>query len=70
METLQKTDNIHTVELDNIEQPPHYDPAKGAQVVTSDTVRSAPMGRPVYLVLVISLAAAIVALALVAWFVR
>jgi hypothetical protein len=70
METLKKTDDLHTVELDNIKPPPHYDPANGPQVVTSDTARSGPMGRPVYLVLIVSLAAVIVALGLVAWFVR
>jgi len=29
METLVKTDSIHTVELDNIQPPPHYEDTKG-----------------------------------------
>jgi hypothetical protein len=34
-----KTDSNHTVELDNIRPPPHYDDVKGPQVITSDTAR-------------------------------
>ncbi len=70
METLKKTDGNHTIELDNIVAPPHYDAVEGPQIVTSDTARAGPMGRPVYAVLVVSLVAVIVALAFVAWFVR
>ena len=70
MDTLKKTDSIHTVESDNIRPPPHYNAANGPQVVTSDTARAGPMGRPVYWVLIASMAAVIIALALVAWFVR
>ena len=68
METLVKTDSIHTVELDNITPPPHYDAAKGPQVITSDTARQGPKGRRVYVVLVVSLIAVVVALFLVARF--
>jgi hypothetical protein len=39
-----KTDRNHTVELDNIRPPPHYEDVKGPQVVTSDTARQGPLG--------------------------
>jgi hypothetical protein len=69
METLVKTDANHAVELDNIQPPPHYHPETGPQVITSDTARQGPKGR-VYIVLVVSLIAIVVALFLVARFVR
>jgi hypothetical protein len=69
METLVKTDSIHTVELDNIQPPPHYHPETGPQVITSDTARQGPKGRRVYIVMVVSLIAVVVALFLVARFV-
>ena len=70
METLVKTDSNHTVELDNIQPPPHYHPETGPQVITSDTARQGPKGRRVYVVLVVSLIAIVVALFLVAGFMR
>ena len=57
METLVKTDSIHTVEEDNIRPPPHYDDAKGPQIITSDTARQGPKGNRVLMVLVAALIA-------------
>ena len=68
METLVKTDSIHTVEEDNIRPPPHYDAAKGPQIITSDTARQGPKGRRVLVVLVAALIAVGIALFLVARF--
>jgi hypothetical protein len=68
METLIKTDSNHTVELDNIRPPPHYEDTKGPQIITSDTARQGPKGRRVYVVLVVSLVAVVIALFLVARF--
>jgi hypothetical protein len=68
METLVKTDSIHTIEKDNIRPPPHYDETKGPQIITSDTARQGPKGRRVYVVLVVSVIAIIIALFLVARF--
>jgi hypothetical protein len=65
---LIKTDSIHTVELDNITPPPHYDDVKGPQIVTSDTARQGPLGSPVLVVLVAGLIAVCVAFALVYFF--
>jgi len=70
MEKLVKTDANHTVELDDIEPPPHYHPETGPQVVTADTARSGPLGRRVYVVLVVSLLAVVVGFLLVAWLAR
>jgi hypothetical protein len=70
METLVKTDSNHTVELDNIQPPPHYHPETGPQVITSDTARQGPKGRRVYILLVVSLITIVVALFLVARFVH
>jgi hypothetical protein len=70
METLVKTDSNHTVELDNIQPPPHYHPEMGPQVITSDTARQGPKGRRVYVVLVVSLIAIVIALFLVTRFVH
>jgi hypothetical protein len=70
METLVKTDSNHTVELDNIQPPPHYHPETGPQVITSDTARQGPKGRRVYILLVVSLITIVVALFLVARFVQ
>ena len=50
METLVKTDSIHTVEEDNIRPPPHYDAVKGPQIITSDTARQGPKGNRVLMV--------------------
>jgi len=70
MEKLVKTDANHTVELDNIEPPPHYHPETGPQVITKDTARSGPLGRRVYVVLAVSMAAIVVGFLLVAWLAR
>ena len=68
METLIKTDSIHTIEKDNIRPPPHYDAAKGPQIITSDTARQGPKGRRVLVVLVAAMIAIGIALFLVARF--
>jgi hypothetical protein len=68
METLVKTDSIHTIEKDNIRPPPHYDAAKGPQIITSDTARQGPKGRRVLVVLVAAMIAIGIALFLVARF--
>jgi hypothetical protein len=52
-----KTDSIHTVEPDDIQPPPHYNPAKGPQVITADTARQGPRGGRVLIVLVVAMAA-------------
>lgn len=51
------------VEPDTIRQPP-LESAPGPQVITADTARQAPSGFPVLYVLVISVAAAVLALGL------
>ena len=58
METLVKMDSNHTVELDNIQPPPHYHPETGPQNITSDTARQGPLGRRVLVVLVAAVIAA------------
>jgi hypothetical protein len=68
VETLIKTDGIHTVEEDNIEAPPHYDDVAGPQIVTSDTARQGPIGSRVLAVLIGGLIAVCVAFAAVYWF--
>jgi hypothetical protein len=68
METLIKTDAVHTIEKDNIRPPPHYDAAKGPQIITSDTARQGPKGRRVLVVLVAALIAVGIAWMLVARF--
>lgn len=50
-------------EPDNIRKPSSYD-GKTPQVLTADTARQAPKGKPVLYVLIASLAAAVVALGL------
>ena len=67
METLVKTDSIHTVEKDNIQPPPHYDAVKGPQIITSDAARQGPRGWPVLYVLVAGLVAIGIAWIIVAW---
>jgi len=64
-----KTDSIHTVEEDNIQPPEHYHPETGPQVITSDTARQGPRGRPVLYVLVAGLIAIGVAWIVIARFV-
>jgi hypothetical protein len=66
MEHLVKTDNIHTIEEDNIRPPPHYHEDGPPQVITSDTGRQGPLGRRVLVVLVIALIATGIAWLLVA----
>jgi hypothetical protein len=68
VETLVKTDSIHTVEEDNIEPPPHYDAVEGPQIVTSDTARQGPLGSRVLAVLIGGLVAVCLAFAVVYWF--
>jgi hypothetical protein len=52
------TKNGALVEPDRRQMPPPAEHDPGPQIVTADTVRSAPLGRPVLLVLAVSLAAA------------
>jgi hypothetical protein len=68
METLVKTDSNHTVELDNIKPPPHYDDVEGPQIVTSDTARQGPLGTRVLAILLVGLAAICLAFAFVVFF--
>jgi hypothetical protein len=68
MATLVKTDSNHTVELDNIKPPPHYDEVKGPQIVTSDTARQGPLGSRVLGILIGGLAAILLAFGLVMFF--
>jgi hypothetical protein len=68
MTTLVKTDSNHTVELDNIKPPPHYDDVEGPQIVTSDTARQGPLGSRVLSILLGGLAAAVLAFGLVMFF--
>jgi hypothetical protein len=68
METLIKTDSIHTVEEDNIQSPPHYNAVKGPQILTSDTARQGPLGRPVLVVLICGIVAVCIAFSLVYFF--
>jgi hypothetical protein len=68
MATLVKTDRNHTVELDNIKPPPHYDEVKGPQIVTSDTARQGPLGSRVLGILIGGLAAILLAFGLVMFF--
>ncbi len=68
METLIKTDSNHTVELDNIQPPPHYDDVEGPQIITSDTARQGPLGSRVLAVLIGGIVAVCIAFALVYFF--
>jgi hypothetical protein len=52
---LVEQDAIHTIEEDNIQPPPHYKADGPQQVLTADTARQAPSGRPVLIVLAVSL---------------
>jgi hypothetical protein len=67
-DTLIKTDSNHTVELDNIKPPPHYNAVKGPQIITSDTARQGPLGSPVLAVLIGGMVAVCIAFALVYFF--
>jgi len=68
VETLIKTDSNHTVELDNIQPPPHYHPETGPQIITADTARQGPLGRRVFVVLVCGIVAVCLGFALVYFF--
>jgi hypothetical protein len=52
------------VEPDRRQKPPPREASPGPQVVNADTVRSAPPGRPVLLVLAVSLAAIVAVFAI------
>jgi hypothetical protein len=68
MDSMVKTDSIHTIEKDNIRPPPHYHPETGPQIITSDTARQGPRGTRVLVVLVCGLIAIGVAWVLVDFF--
>ncbi len=53
------------VEPDRRQKPPPAEAAPGPQIVNADTVRSAPLGRPVLAVLVVSLVAVVALLAVI-----
>jgi hypothetical protein len=55
MTKLVEQDANHTVEEDNIVPPPMYVEHGPPQVVTSDTARQAPLGKPVLWVLIAAL---------------
>jgi hypothetical protein len=63
-----KTDSNHTVELDNIKPPPHYEDVEGPQILTADTARQGPRGTRVLVVLICGLVAICIAFALVNFF--
>ena len=53
MSKLVDKDSIHIVEEDDIRPPPLYDEEMGRpQVVTPDTARQGPLGKPVLWVLI------------------
>ena len=56
MTKLVEKDETHIVEEDNIVPPPMYDETTGPQVITADTARQAPLGKPVFWVLIGALA--------------
>jgi len=66
MTKLVEQDANHTVEEDDIVPPPMYDEVKGSQVLSADTARQGPLGKPVLWVLVAALVLAGVGL-LAAW---
>jgi len=59
MTKLVDQDDGRVVEEDNIVQPPRYDGVR-PQVVTSDTARQGPLGKPVMWVLAVAVVLAIV----------
>lgn len=61
------TENGALVEPDRRQMPPPAEHDPGPQIVTADTVRSAPLGRPVFLVLLASLAATALVLMGLLW---
>jgi hypothetical protein len=52
MTKLVEKDATHIVEEDDIVPPPMYDETAGPQVITADTARQAPLGKPVFWVLI------------------
>ena len=52
MTKLVETDANHTVEEDNIVPPPMYQGGGNPQIITADTARQGPLGKPVLWVLV------------------
>ena len=67
--TDSRPEEIHTgdgriIEPDHRQQPPPHEGGGRPQILTADTVRSGPMGRPVLLVLGFSLGAIIIFFAL------
>jgi hypothetical protein len=52
MTKLVDKDATHIVEEDNIVPPPMYKENGGPQIVTADTARQGPLGKPVLWVLV------------------
>lgn len=55
-------DGTKITEPDHRQMPPPREAAPGAQILKADTARSGPLGKPVLLVLVISLGAAVILL--------
>jgi hypothetical protein len=57
MTKLVEKDSLHTIEEDNIQAPPSYHEKGPPQILTADTARQAPRGKPVLYVLVAALVA-------------
>jgi hypothetical protein len=55
MTKLVEQDANHTIEEDNIVPPPLYKGDGRPQIVTADTARQAPLGKPVLWVLIAAL---------------
>jgi hypothetical protein len=66
MTRLVEKDANHTVEEDDIVPPPMYVETEGSQIVSADTARQAPLGKPVLWVLIAAVVLACVGL-LAAW---
>jgi len=62
MTKLVDKDSTHIVEEDNITPPPMYEDGR-PQVVTSDTARQGPLGKPVLWVLLAALVLVVVGFA-------
>ena len=63
MTKLVEQDSNRTIEEDNIVPPPMYSGDGRPQVVTSDTARQAPLGKPVLWVLIAGLVLVVVGFA-------
>lgn len=59
-----RTQDGKIVEPDRRQKPPPREAAPGPQIVNADTVRSGPSGRPVLLVLTVSLTAIVAVFAI------